>query len=180
MEQDNLSSMWKDISNKPKDAETLRSMMQEGKHPVLKNIRRQLVIEILAFTAFLIVYYDFFDGDRKPLYANVLMVAGMLLVIIYNITGYMLTKRRIKGDNLKQSLEDHLSKMKVFAVVAVTARVLAIGCLVLFFTSVIPLNAGKYWIIAGLTGIFIAQMVLLSGIWMRRIRQMKGTIESFG
>ena len=179
MEQDTLKSMWKDMNNTPKDREALRSMMLERKHPELKHIRRQLIIETVAFTAFLFVYYDFFDGDRKPFYANVLLLGAMLLVIVHNVAGYILTKRRIKDGNIKQSLENHLFKMKVYAVVSVASRVLAAGCLLLFFTSAITFNMGKYWLLAGVIAVFIVQISLLSRIWLTRIRQMKDTVNGF-
>ncbi|WP_261387669.1 hypothetical protein [Chitinophaga pinensis] len=33
-----------------------------------RKMRRQLLMETIAFILFLIVYYDFFDGDKKPVY----------------------------------------------------------------------------------------------------------------
>jgi hypothetical protein len=179
MEYDALKSAWQSIAIMPKTNTELNSMMQESAHPVLKRIRRQLIIESTAFTVFLFVYYDFFDGDRKPLYVNVLLVAAVLLVIMHNIMGYMLTRRRIKGDNIKQSLKDYLFKMKVYAVASIASRVLAAGCLLLFFTSVISFTMSKYLILTGMIFVFIVQVVLLLRIWMERTRRMKEIVSSF-
>ena len=179
MEQDALKSAWQGIVGIPKTNTEVKLMMQESAHPVLKRIRKQLIIETIAFTVFLFVYYDFFDGDRKPLYANVLLVAAVLFNIVHNIMGYVLTKSGVKGNNIKQLLEAHLSKMKVYAAVSVACRVLVAGCLLLFFALVITFNSNKYWILAVTILVFFMQIVLLSGIWANRIRQMKKTTDNW-
>jgi hypothetical protein len=179
MEQDDLKSAWQNMNAGQKTNAELSSMMRERTHPVLKRIRKQLILESISFALFLFVYYDFFDGDRKPVYANVLLVSAMLFAIIHNIAGYMLTKRSVKGDTIKQSLEGQLLKMKGYAMVSVAGRVLIAGCLLFFFVSVITFNTNKYWILVGLIVVIIIQIVLLSAIWVKRIRQMKTTIDLF-
>ena len=91
MEQDALKSAWQSMDANRKTNTELSTMMRESSHPVLKQIRKQLILETIAFTALLFVYYDFFDGDRKPFYANMLLVMAMLFVIAHNIMGYILT-----------------------------------------------------------------------------------------
>lgn len=179
MEQDTLKSAWQDVVTMPKTNTEIKSMIREDSHPVLKRMRKQFIIECAGFSLFLFVYYDFFDGDRKPFYLNVLLVTALLVVIMHNIIGYMLTMRGAKGNNIKQSLEDHLFKMKAYAVVSIVSRVLVAGCLLFFFTSVITFNAAKYWILAAVIAGFITQVALLSRIWIKRIRQMKETLNSF-
>ncbi len=179
MEQDHLQSMWQGIGTTPKKQEVLRSMLQKGKHPEQKRIRKQLSIEILVFSVFLVVYYDFFDGDRRPLYANVLLVTAILLTIVHNLIGYKISRKTIKNDNIKKTLEDELSIMKGFALAAVTIRALTMTCLLFFFTSIITLNTTKLWILACVMIVFIVQVVLLCRLWMRRIRRIRATINSF-
>ncbi len=179
MEPDSLKSVWQGLNPEPKSNAELQSMMKERRHPVLKGIRIQLIIEIAAYTVFLFVYHDIFDGDRKPLYVNILLAAAALLLIMLSIIGYSLTRSSIEGNNLKQSLDAHLFKMKIYAVVCVASRMLWAICLLLFFVSAIHLDAKKYWILACATGVFTVQLIILSRIWTGRIRQMKRTISSF-
>lgn len=87
-----------------KNNEELRKMLQENRHPVLKGIRLQMIIETTAWTIFLFVYYDMFDGHRKPLYLNALLVTAVLLLLLHSITGYLSAKNLVSGNNLKQSL----------------------------------------------------------------------------
>ena len=177
MDQDALLSAWRAVHTAPKNNLELKSMVQERRHPLLKRIRRQLLIEILAFTAFLFLYYDFFDGNKKAVYINALLVAAILLVIAHNIVGYLMTKRRMKGDNIIQSLEEHLLKMKRYATASLVIRALMTGCLLLFFTSAITFNTNKYWILIVVIVVLIVQLALLSGVWFKRIRQIKKIIS---
>ncbi|MGK6353454.1 hypothetical protein [Parapedobacter sp. DT-150] len=179
MENDALKSAWRGVDTPPKSSTELKSIMQERTHPVLKGIRRQLTIEIVGFTGFLLVYYDFFDGDRKPAYANVLLVSAMLFVIIHNSMGYMLTKRGIEGNNIKQSLEDRFSKMKTYAMVSVVTRMAAAACLWFFFVSVMKFDTGRYWMLVVVVLLVGVQIGILSRIWMGRIRRMKEAMDDF-
>lgn len=180
MERDTLIAAWQAADATSKNNAELISMLQEGQHPVLKHIRKQLIIEIIAFSIFLFVYYDFFDGDQKPLYANLLIVGAMILVIIHNILGYIFTRRSFKGNNIKQSLEGHLVSLKKHAAISVTCRTLMAGCLLLFFTSVINFTASKYWALIAIVLIFLIQLIVLWSLWQKRIRKLGGTIESLG
>ena len=177
MEQDPLKSAWQGINPKAKSNTELQRMLKEGTHPMLKGIRKQMIIETVAYITFLCIYYNAFDGDRKPLGMNILLVAAMLLAIGHNIFNYLFTKRRTEGDNLHQSLNNQLSQMKIHATVSIASRVLMAACLLGFFTAVINFNTSKYWLLAGGIAVYIIQMALLSRIWLGRIRQMKATIS---
>ena len=49
MELDDLKSDWNRIQPNSKSEEALLLMLQENKHPVLKSIRKQIVIEVTAW-----------------------------------------------------------------------------------------------------------------------------------
>ncbi|WP_217602465.1 hypothetical protein [Chitinophaga sp. GbtcB8] len=177
MEQDPLKSAWQGINPNAKSNTELQRMLKEGAHPLLKGIRKQMIIETAAYIVFLCMYYNAFDGDRKPLAVNILLVAAMLLALGHNIINYQFTKRRIQGVNLQQSLNGQLSQMKIHATVSIASRVLMAACLLVFFTAVINFNTSKYWLLVGVIAAYILQMTLLSRIWLGRIRQMKDTIS---
>jgi hypothetical protein len=178
MAQDLLKTAWQGMNTETKNYNDLQHMVREKTHPVLKGIRKQLIIEIAAFTIFLVVYYDFFDGDKKPWWANLLLVSAMVFVIVYNLVGYWLTQRRIKGSTLQQSLGDQLNKMKTYAVAFMASRTLAIASLLIFFGSVISFNTTKYWIMAGILLTVLIQLGLLSWIWLARIRRLRKIMHS--
>jgi hypothetical protein len=170
---DTLQSLWQSSEAPQKPTAAIQSMMHEKTHPVLKRIRRQMIFEAIAFTIFLIVYYDFFDGHRRPVFTNILLVAGLLLVIIHNIIGYVLTKSLPMRNTIKQTLEAHVTKIKNFAFVSVLSRILAAACLLLFFTFATT----KYWLLAAIIIILIIQIALLSAIWIKRIKQLNDVLS---
>lgn len=174
---DQLKSAWKGIHTDKTQHETLRSMLQERKHPVLKRIRTQMLIEVIAYSVILLVYYDFFDGDRKPLYLNVLLAGSLLFAIIHSAIGYTSMRRKIKGDNLRQSLAHSLAATRRFAIVAIASRVATAIFMLLFFTSVITFNATKYWILAVVIVIFLVQVWVLVRMWRNRIQQLRASIR---
>ncbi|QEH42886.1 hypothetical protein [Chitinophaga sp. XS-30] len=175
---DQLKAAWKGIQTDKTAQAPLRAMLQENRHPVLKSIRRQMIIEIVAFSAILLVYYDFFDGDRRPFYLNLLLAGALLFAIVHSITGYRLARRKIAGDNLRQALEKALSSLQRFAVISVTSRITTAVCLLLFFCATITFNAAKYLLLAGLIVVLVIQGWILVRMWAKRIRQLRSTIGS--
>jgi hypothetical protein len=53
MELDELRSAWSSVNAPAKSNEELQLMLKENKHPVLKGIRRQLMIELTCWFAFI-------------------------------------------------------------------------------------------------------------------------------
>ena len=177
IQQFSSKSDWQTIEVVPKRYAELRSMMPEHSQPVLKRIRKVLIFETIAFTIFLFVYYALFDGNRKPLHIHVLLAITMLISILHNAVVYMLTKSPFKAASIKKSLEKLLFKLKAQAVLTIVSRVMVTGCLFIFLMSVITFNTNKYFISAFIILTLVIQVVLMSGIWMKRIRQLRNTIE---
>lgn len=176
MELNDLKSNWKNLSSDTKPTEALRQMIQKKGHPVLKGIRRQLSIETAIFTIFILVYYSGFDGSQKPFYANFLLVAAMLLVIVHNILGYLSAQNIVAGSDLKESLENYLAKVGRYAIISVASRVTASVCLILFFSSTVAFSGSRYLLLLGVLLIISVQVFLLSMIWKKRIRSLKAIL----
>lgn len=175
---DPLKAAWKGADTNTKSTQDIKKMLKENKHPVLRSIRTQMIIEILAFSAFGLVYYDFFDGHQKPLYANIVLVASLLLVIGHNLIGYLGARNPVEGNNIRVSLEKYLSALRVFALLSVISRILYVAGFLVFFLSVIILTDAKQWIIAGLLLVFVIQISILVRLWLKRIRGISGAVES--
>ncbi|SFW67784.1 hypothetical protein [Chitinophaga sancti] len=143
-------------------------LLRERQHPVLKKIRKQMVIELIGFVLFLSVYYNFFDGAQKPVYANVLLITAMLVVIAVNIVGYVFAKQGVPGENVRELLEKHLIKMRIYAIVSVFARALMMTAFVVFFK-------GNVIVVVLFVGLFMA----LVRLWVVRIRNLKTVYKNF-
>jgi len=177
MNADNLKNTWQNTRTEHVDARRLKEMRKVRNHPVLKGIRIQLVFEMLAWTTFLALYYNAFDGDKKPLYANLLLVGGSLLLIVHNVAGYFAQRNIVRGLVLLQSLQRYVDGLRKFKLVSVTSRIVAILTMLVFFGSVVQFTQTKYLLLGGILLIVPLQVWLLNRIWDGRIRHVQGVIK---
>lgn len=179
MELDALKSAWKNIEAPDKTSEEIQLMLKENNHPVIRGVRKQLLIEILGWSAFLLVYYTMFDGDRKPLVINLGLVIPILFSLAHNLTGYGLAKHFIPGTSIKESLQYYLSKVKMYAIISVVSRVFLWVGFLLFFTYNIRFTSSKYLILGIAIAIFLGQLTLLSRVWLTRLKKLKASLADF-
>lgn len=179
MELDQLKSTWNKAETPAKTSEELKAMLLESRHPVLKEIRKQFIIEIAGWSAFLLCYYTMFDGDQKPVLINIILVTAVLCSLIHNLSGYSFSRYLINGTNIKASLGRYLSKIKTFAAVSLCTRLLFMAGFLLFFTYNIQFNADKYLLLAVSLLVFIGQLVWIGNLWAKRVRILAKTIGDF-
>jgi hypothetical protein len=172
---DPLKEAWKGAGSSSKSTADIKEMLKENKHPVLKKIRMQMIVEILGFSVFGVVYYDFFDGHQKPLYANVILVASLLLVIFHNLTGYINARRSVEGNNLRVSLEKYQHQLKTFALVSILSRITYTAGLSIFFVSTIDTRLWALFFLLALLGV---QVAILIRMWRNRLRAINTTVGS--
>jgi hypothetical protein len=177
MNSDNLKTAWQAAGPANTSETALRSMMRESRHPALKKIRTQLLIESILFTFLLAVYRDIFDGDRRPAYANWIFTAAVCLVILLGIIGYVLARRQAVGADLVSSLNERLSNLKIYTVVFLAARVFWAVALLIFLTSIVTFDTTKYWIAGAIIAVFLVQMLFLARMWVRRINALSESIR---
>ncbi len=169
MNLDDLKSSFSHQEVEPHSLANLGNMLDPGQHPSLKGIRRQLILESLAWTLFLAFYHDFFDGQQKPFVWNLLLILAVAGLLVHNLLGYRITSRPIQGKDLRSSLGHYLSKIRRYAWVSIGARVLAILILFGFFLSSVDFEARHYVGVAGIAGLLLVQGFLLWRVWKRRI-----------
>ncbi|MEO6149993.1 MAG: hypothetical protein ABIP28_07525 [Mucilaginibacter sp.] len=179
MELDQLKSAWKDAPAPAKTTEEIKAMLQENKHPVLKQIRKQFTFEIIAWSAFLLCYYTMLDGDKKPAYINAVLIASVLFPILHSLAGYRFSKYLVNGANIRQSLDNYFSKVKVYAFVSVVSRVLYAAGLLVFFSYGIDFNRGKYYLLGVAIAAISTQLFWLGRLWAKRINKLKGATLLF-
>jgi hypothetical protein len=177
MELHDLKSGWQNAGKNVKTANEILSMTKISNHPSLKKLRRKLIIEIILLTMFLIIYYDWFDGDQKPIYANALLVVGLLLYILNNVIGYISLTNPAKESNLKLSLMTYLAGIKKRSLYSMLCSFMYSISLILFFVSVIQFNREKWFILLGLVIIFIQVMFWSHRVWMKRINRLETQVD---
>ena len=176
MNSDELKSAWKGIAPPAKTKEEIKLMLQENRHPVLKGIRKQLTIELLGWSAFLLCYYTMFDGATRPLSVNAILVTALVISIAHTLYGYALVKYPGNGAALTASLEKHISRIKLYAIGSLISRMCYAAGLLLFFTYSLEFTTAKYYSLAAIILVFFVQLAFLYRIWAKRL---KGLSETF-
>lgn len=179
MELNELKSTWNTVKTPVISTSEIHSMLSENKHPVLKGIRKQLTLEIIGWGILVTCYYSMFDGDKKPVWINIFLVLSILLPVIHNLMGYRFSKYLVQGTNIQESLKNYLYKVKIYAIVSVISRQTYLIGLLLFFTYGLSFNNSKYISLVVIGLIFIIQLVVIVGIWAKRLKSLGNSLNYF-
>lgn len=169
MTQDPLKTIWKQVAPEAYD-------IRVRQHPALRGILRQLLMELIAFFIFLLVYYDFFDGGRKPFYLNAILVLSVGSMLLHNVWGYLVIRYRSRGESLFHSMKAYLGKLRRYALLAIGSRAVGMAGIFFFFLRDIDWTTGKYWLLAGMLLVFAVQMMLLYRLWNDRIEKIRAIL----
>lgn len=179
MELNDLKSGWQNAGGSLKSEADLQRMTKVTNHPSLKRIRAKLIVETIGLVLFLVIYDDWFDGDKKPFYANLVLVVALVLYVFNDVIGYMAITRPVMEANLKLSIQNYLMRIKRLSVFSLLISLLYSISIILFFTSVINFTKEKGFILAGIM-IVLFQMILFSSrIWTRWIKNLKQQVKDF-
>src|SRR5699024_5390209 len=111
MNLENLKSTFNSASQAPISKEALLRMLNVNRHPSLKAIRIQLMIESIAWIIFLACFYNFFDGHLKPAIWTIALVLAVGLLLVHNAAGYKITNNPINGINIVESLANYYRRL---------------------------------------------------------------------
>ncbi|WP_270087482.1 hypothetical protein [Sphingobacterium sp. SYP-B4668] len=179
MELNELKSTWNTLNSPDLSKTDILNMLSENKHPVLKSIRKQLIIELVGWTIFLLCYYSMFDGNTKPLWVNALLILSILLPAGHNLMGYNFAKHLIYGVNIHQSLQIYLSKIKVYAASSIITRQIYLTGILLFFGYGLNIGPRQHLAFAIIGLVFSVQLIMTTKIWRKRIRKLKESLAAF-
>ena len=143
MELNDLKSGWQNAGGAFKNKADLQRMTKVVNHPSLKRIRIKLIAETIGLVLFLFIYYDWFDGDKKPFYENIVLVVGILLYIFNDVIGYISITRPVMEANLKLSIQHYLMRIKRLSVFSLIVSFIYSVSIIIFFTSVINFTKEK-------------------------------------
>jgi hypothetical protein len=179
MNQDDLQHTWEGTPTPHTNIAALRSIMRRNSHPVLRRMRTQLLVELVAFSLVLIFYYSAFDGNEKSWWANAVFMCALTIDIAQQIVGLWFSRQVIGGDNIHESLRARVKKMKAYSRLVVGCRALTVTGLLVFFCSVMRFTTFKYGLLAGLVSVMVVQLVILGKVWNKRVSELQKTCDSF-
>jgi len=160
------------------DLEQLNKMTSTTNHPVMKKIIRQLFVESIPVILLLAIYYDIFDGQEKGWIWHLVLVLSALMLLLHNMLGIYLISNVNMADNIKDSLAQYYKKIKRFAYMAISTRLLALIGLVLFLINGEISKLVNWYSLAALL-VLVVQFYFLQKIWQNRLRIIQTSIESF-
>lgn len=179
MESDKLISTWKGITTPEKNERDLAKMLKENNHPILKAIKKQLIVEFVGFSIFMFCYYSMFDGEHKPTFVNIIIILAILFPLLHNLRAYQLQRKLKSSSNIKDDLSLFIKKTKSFALEAIIARCFFAAGVLTFFTYQIKFSESKWWALIIIISIITLQLVWLYSIWAKRINKLKLALNTF-
>lgn len=179
MELNDLKQGWQNAGGNVKTEEDLAKMTKIAHHPTLKKIRTKLVAETIGLLLFLTVYYDWFDGDKKPITVNVLLVTSLVLYVLNDVIGYLSIARPVQNINLKLSVEKYLYNIKRLSHFSLAISFLYSVCLIVFFSSVIHFTKEKAFILLGFSVVLFQMTFFSQRIWAKWIKSLQAQVNEF-
>lgn len=179
MEIDDLKSVWQTLPNIAKNKEELNKLLTKNSDPVLIGIRKQLIIEFIGFCAFLFFYYSIFDGAKKPIAINLMIISAIMLQLFNGYRGYLIQAKFRSGHNLYDSLINLTNKLKSYRVENVICRAFFGLSIILFFTYGIEFTQNNWLPLILIATIFSLQLLSLYNIWSKRINRLKRVMKEF-
>lgn len=165
MELNDLKSDWQTAGKSSKSESQLLKMTQVRNHPSLKKIRFKLVFEAVVLLLFALVYYDWFDGHEKPLFANILLTGSLVLIMLQDIVGYIAVAKPIAGANLKIYVQECLVRIQRLSILSIALSFAYGLSLLIFFSSIIAFDTKKYILIAGLFLLLLGSIYVSYRMW---------------
>lgn len=179
MDLNELKSGWQKAGGAFKSEADLQRMTKIMHHPAMKKIRTRLIIEVIVLLFILFIYYDWFDGHQKPLYANLALSAGLLLYIANDVMGFISLMKPIRKTNLKDGIQEYLMRLKRLSVFSVIIAVLYAISIMIFFTSTISFTKEKGLVLV-FSSVIMLQLILLSfNVWKKRIHKLEQQVADF-
>ncbi len=175
-----MKNLWGSQPIEKKSKDVLAEMLKVKSHPVLKKIKTQLLLEMIAWLIFMAIYYTMFDGEKRPWFINFVFMLGLLQAMAYNLSGYLAAKNLIQGDNLFASFTNYVKQLKKFRSSAIGSRLLLITGLILFFSYGLEMNSRRIIAIFSISSIFMLQLWILYQQWTKRITKLEVISKNFG
>lgn len=177
MEIEELRKEWQSIKTPQIDLDRLKDMIIEKTHPVLSGIRKQLTMELIGWSAFLIICFTGLDTDQKPILANIVLIISVALPMILNIYGFRLSRELIEGPDISSSLQNRIYSLRHFVIASLLLRIMLIAGVGYFFISSINIDQRKL-VLLGVGGMcLIFPLHLFVRIWIKRIGKLSDTLS---
>ncbi len=176
-----MKASWQQAGTAPGNKLRMEGFLHNKKHlTVIWKVKLKLLVEAVFMVLLLLFFYDIFDGDQKPVYANVALVTGTMFYFCSNMLGYFAIRQVAEEQDICHSLKRLLQKLMRAKVFSLTAMLLFSLTLLLFFMSAVALTPQKLFLMAGFQTFVLVQVYLSGNMWNSRIRQIRQLLHELG
>ncbi len=161
-----------------KDRSEIHALLYDRPHPVLRAVRRQVIIEATAWGGFLLLVYTAFDAHTKPLWVGLLVALAVSVYLAHLMAGYSGVVAVPADKPLVESLALAYARMRRFAIRNLLLRSLSLAAVFFFFNYGIDFTPAKYGALVAIAVVFIVQLLINRSLWLRRLRRLRSAIES--
>ncbi|SFS79480.1 hypothetical protein [Sphingobacterium wenxiniae] len=174
-----LKTEWQQFPSPHKSKKQLWSMTRIINHPDLYRIRVQFVMEVIAISLFCFIYYDAFDGQNKPLWANVLLLCSITIYLVQRIMAWFYLRSTYHNQNLKANLNHFVKRLRWISLLSLSTYILFMTAVVTFFLSSIIFTPTK------LTGLILIIIATAWGgfsslkLWRKRITGIQAVLRGY-
>lgn len=179
MEDDDLIRMWNAIEVPEISEAEIREMIRPKNQPVLRRVRRQLILETSFFILVLVTYFRWFDDGSKSLYINLLLVTGFALYIVHDLLVYRFFNRPHTGVSIPDMLRNYRNRLRRMTAVTFVFRGSATFILICFFSSAMKFDAATIWTIRIISTSLVMQVAFNIRTWLRRLIHVVRTLASY-
>ncbi|MCX2742726.1 hypothetical protein OO013_02550 [Mangrovivirga sp. M17] len=173
---EDLKNLWENAGRSPYEKKTIKAMTTLRSHPQLNRLKIKFIIEIVAISLFVALYYDAFDGHQKPLILNILLIFFALAYIFSDLAGMYNLYNPVHKGSLVQSLLIFANKIKFYGILNTVSSFLFGLSVITFFVQGVELNTIKILFITGFLIFLIIMTFIAWKLWMKRIRSIERVI----
>ncbi|WP_116125894.1 hypothetical protein [Lewinella sp. IMCC34183] len=178
MDLDTAKQHWQDTPADPTPQWTRQNLKRSWSHPTLTDLRRQLVLEVCCWTAFLFLFYTGLDGDQRPLFWSFALAGVLILLIAHAALGYQLSARPIGDRPVVVALRDQLVRLTAYSRYSMGLRAASLLVLFGFLMSSVPdlFASVRLWAIGTLIAWTALAIYIQYRIWEHRLGKLRTTL----
>ena len=179
MNLDTAKQHWQSQPSDPAPQWTRQHLKRSWSHPTLSDLRRQLMLEVCCWAAFLFLFYTGLDGDQRPLAWSFVLAGVLLLLIVHAALGYRLSARPIGDRPVVAALEEQLDRLRSYSRHSMALRSLALLVLCGFLLSGVGdlFTSTRLWPTVLLGAWIVLAVYIQYRIWEHRLGKLRATLD---
>jgi vacuolar-type H+-ATPase subunit I/STV1 len=179
MDFEDQKKYWQEPGNAEEEKWMGQHLRRVWTHPSLRYIRRELIVETVAWVLFLFLYYSALDGALRPFGWNFAMVIALVLLIVHGLMGYHLASKPVSNAPLLVAMRERLKELTNYSWISVSLQTGTLVIIMGFLLSTVTAlwETPKVWLFGTMVIWLIIAFGIQVWIWRYRLGQLRKSIE---